>query len=128
MANFAVISTGKHISLLFIDMNWTSLESANQVDAIKQQQGYSLIFKHSTRCSISMMAKRRFELDWEDLPQDMPLYFLDLIQHRDISGQVVQLFDVHHESPQLLLIKDGECILNQSHGEISVEETLSEIN
>ncbi len=109
-------------------MAWIQLQSAEQLNEIKQQQGYSLIFKHSTRCSISMMAKRRFELDWEDLPQDMPLYFLDLIQHRDISSQVAQLFHVHHESPQLLLIKDGECILDQSHGAISVEETLSEIN
>jgi bacillithiol system protein YtxJ len=72
-----------------------------------------------------MMAKRRFELDWEDLPENMPLYFLDLIQHRDISNQIVQLFQVHHESPQLLLIKNGECILDQSHGGISIEEALS---
>lgn len=108
-------------------MKWIQLQSAEQLNSIKQQQGYNLIFKHSTRCSISMMAKRRFELDWENLPEDMPLYFLDLIQHRDISAQVAQVFNVHHESPQLLLIKDGECILDQSHGEISVEETLSEI-
>src|SRR5476651_1424641 len=106
-------------------MNWTSLESANQIDAIKAQPGYSLIFKHSTRCSISMMAKRRFELDWEDLPEDMPLYFLDLIKYRELSGMAAQLFQVHHESPQLLLIKDGECVLDQSHGAISVEEALS---
>src|ERR1700712_56025 len=109
-------------------MAWIQLQSAEQLNEIKQQQGYSLIFKHSTRCSISMMAKRRFELDWQDLPEDMPLYFLDLIQHRDISSQIVQLFHVHHESPQLLLIKDGECVLDQSHGAISVEEALSEIN
>jgi bacillithiol system protein YtxJ len=108
-------------------MNWTQLESTEQLNQIKQQQGYSLIFKHSTRCSISMMAKRRFELDWEDLPADMPLYFLDLIRYRDISNQVAQLFQVHHESPQLLLIKDGECILDQSHGAISVEEAIGEI-
>ena len=108
-------------------MNWTQLESPEQLNQIKQQQGYSLIFKHSTRCSISMMAKRRFELDWEDLPADMPLYFLDLIRYRDISNQVAQVFQVHHESPQLLLIKDGECILDQSHGGISVEETIGEI-
>ena len=108
-------------------MNWIQLESAEQLNQIKQQQGYSLIFKHSTRCSISMMAKRRFELDWEDLPADMPLYFLDLIRYRDISNQVAQIFQVHHESPQLLLIKDGECILDQSHGAISVEETVGEI-
>lgn len=108
-------------------MNWTLLESTDQLTQIKQQPGYSLIFKHSTRCSISMMAKRRFELDWENLPADMPLYFLDLIRYRDLSNQVAQLFQVHHESPQLLLIKDGECILDQSHGQISVEETIGEI-
>ncbi|MDN5286510.1 MAG: ytxJ [Mucilaginibacter sp.] len=109
-------------------MNWISLESADQLNSIKQYQGYSLIFKHSTRCSISMMAKRRFELDWEDLPEDMPLYFLDLINYRELSAQVAQLFQVHHESPQLLLIKDGECILDQSHGGISIEEALSVLN
>jgi bacillithiol system protein YtxJ len=109
-------------------MNWTSLDSANQVDSIKQQPGYSLIFKHSTRCSISMMAKRRFELDWDKLPADMPLYFLDLIKHRELSNQVAQSFQVHHESPQMLLIKDGECILDQSHGGISVDETLEALS
>jgi bacillithiol system protein YtxJ len=109
-------------------MNWILLESEEQLNSIKQHKGYSLIFKHSTRCSISMMAKRRFELDWEDLPQDMSLYFLDLINHRDLSGQVAQLFQVHHESPQLLLIKDGECILDQSHGAISVDEAMSVLN
>jgi len=105
-------------------MNWTSLDTAEQLDGIKQKPGYSVIFKHSTRCSISMMAKRRFELDWDQLPGEVPLYFLDLIQHRDISSQVANTFSVHHESPQLLLIKDGECILDQSHGEISVEDAL----
>jgi len=109
-------------------MNWTSLESPDQVSEIKQQQGYSLIFKHSTRCSISMMAKRRFEMDWEALPQNLPLYFLDLIKYREISSQIAQDFQVHHESPQLLLIKDGECILDQSHGGISIDETVSVIS
>lgn len=109
-------------------MEWISLETASQLDNIKQQQGYSLIFKHSTRCSISMMAKRRFELDWENLPADMPLYFLDLLKHRDLSAKIAQDFQVHHESPQLLLIKDGECVLDQSHGGISVDETMSVLN
>jgi bacillithiol system protein YtxJ len=108
-------------------MNWTSLESAAQIDAIKQQQGYSAIFKHSTRCSISMMVKKRFELDWDKLPKDLTLYFLDLIKHRELSNLVSTDFQVHHESPQLLVIKNGECVLDLSHGEVSVEETLSVI-
>jgi bacillithiol system protein YtxJ len=56
-------------------MNGFQLESAQQIDAIKQQTGYSLIFKHSTRCSISMMAKRRFELDWDNFPKICPFIF-----------------------------------------------------
>jgi bacillithiol system protein YtxJ len=108
-------------------MNWTLLQSPDQLSEIKQQEGYSLIFKHSTRCPISSMAKKRFELEWDALPENLPLYFLDLIKHRDISNQVATDFHVNHESPQLLLIKDGECILDQSHGGISVDETVSEI-
>src|ERR1700744_3312652 len=105
-------------------MNWPTLASANQVDAIKGKPGYSLIFKHSTRCAISIMAKRRFEMDMDKLPTDIPLYFLDLIQYREISKQVAEDFHVYHESPQLLLIKDGKCILDQSPGAISVDEAL----
>ncbi|EHQ28507.1 bacillithiol system redox-active protein YtxJ [Mucilaginibacter paludis] len=109
-------------------MNWTLLESADQLDTIKQNSGNSIIFKHSTRCSISMMAKKRFEQDWDSLPKDVSLYFLDLIKHRELSNRIATDFKVHHESPQLLLIKDGECILDQSHGEISVDEAVSVIN
>jgi len=108
-------------------MKWLLLESADQIQNIQQNTGYSIIFKHSTRCSISMMAKRKFELDWSDLPEDMPVYFLDLIQYRELSNLVASTFHVHHESPQLLLIKDGECILDQSHSSISVEEAVSSL-
>ena len=106
-------------------MNWKSLDSADQINGIKQHHGYSVIFKHSTRCSISMMVKKRFELDWNKLPDDLPLYFLDLIKYRHLSNQVAADFQVYHESPQLLLIKDGECVLDLSHGHVSVDETLS---
>lgn len=105
-------------------MKWIPLESAEQLGEIKQNEGYSIIFKHSTRCSISMMARKRFEMDWDQMPDSIPLYFLDLIKFRPISAQIAEDFHVHHESPQLLLIKEGECILDQSHGGISVEEAL----
>lgn len=106
-------------------MKWIALESADQINEIKQHPGYSIIFKHSTRCSISMMAKKRFELEWDELPDEIHLYFLDLIKYRDLSAQIATDFQVHHESPQMLLIKSGECILDQSHGGISVEEALT---
>lgn len=109
-------------------MQWKLITDVNQIDEIKKQPGYSLIFKHSTRCSVSMMAKRRFEMDWEVIPEDTSLYFLDLISYRNISAEIAEQFQVHHESPQILLIKDGTCVLDASHGDISADEVAEVIN
>jgi bacillithiol system protein YtxJ len=109
-------------------MQWKYITDVNQIDEIKKQPGYSLIFKHSTRCSVSMMAKRRFEMDWAVIPEDTNLYFLDLISHRNISAEVAEKFQVHHESPQILLIKDGSCVLDASHGDISADEVAEVIS
>lgn len=102
--------------------NWTDLKEIPQIDSIKASNGYSVIFKHSTRCSVSAMAKRSFERDWNVIPSEVKFYFLDLISHRDVSAYIAEVFQVHHESPQLLLVKDGECILDASHGDISADE------
>lgn len=104
-------------------MNWISLTTEDQLQHIKNSPGFHIIFKHSTRCAISMMARKRFELEWEAIPENTPLYFLDLIKYRNISNEIARLFQVHHESPQLLIIKDGQCVLEQSHGDISATET-----
>ncbi|MDB5013015.1 MAG: thioredoxin family protein, partial [Daejeonella sp.] len=93
-----------------------------QLQNIKNADGFSIIFKHSTRCSISLMAKRKFELDWDSIPENTTLYFLNLINYREISNAIADIFQVHHQSPQLLLIKDGDCIFESSHGEISADE------
>jgi bacillithiol system protein YtxJ len=108
-------------------MNWIILHHLTEVDDIKKASGYHVIFKHSTRCSVSLMAKKRFEMDWDLIPENTPLYFLDLISYRDISAHIAEIFQVHHESPQVLVIKDGECILDASHGDISAEEVAETI-
>ncbi|QNK62369.1 bacillithiol system redox-active protein YtxJ [Pedobacter sp. PAMC26386] len=109
-------------------MEWKNITDPGQISDIKTQAGYSLIFKHSTRCSVSSMAKRRFEMDWEIIPEETNLYFLDLISHRAISAQIAETFQVHHESPQILLIKDGDCVLDASHSDISADEVAELIN
>ena len=108
-------------------MNWIQLTTLEQLQEIKSAAGYSVIFKHSTRCSISMMARKRFEFDGTVIPEETPLYFLDLIAHRQVSNTIAEIFQVHHESPQLLLIKDGECVYETSHGEISAEELAEQL-
>ncbi|MCX2450676.1 bacillithiol system redox-active protein YtxJ [Pedobacter sp. PLR] len=109
-------------------MQWKQITDLTQISEIKNNEGYSLIFKHSTRCSVSSMAKRRFELDWEAIPETTKLYFLDLVSFREISANIADTFQVHHESPQILLIKNGDCILDASHSDISAEEVAEMIN
>lgn len=108
-------------------MNWIILNSQEQLNQIKSSGGYHAIFKHSTRCPVSMMAKRRFEMGRDEIPQDLPVYYLDLLAYREISNAIAEQFSVHHESPQLLLIKDGECIYEASHSDITTEELAEQI-
>lgn len=108
-------------------MNWIPLTDLEQLQTIKKNDGNSIIFKHSTRCSISLMAKKKFELESEILPENLPVYYLDLLSYRDISNAIAEIFQVHHQSPQLLLIKNGECTFEATHGEISAEEVTEQL-
>ncbi len=109
--------------------HWIPLESKNQLDAIvlKSQEKPCVIFKHSTACSISNIAKTRLERDTKNAVDIPEIYFLDLLNHRDISKEIAQKFSVHHESPQVLLIENGECIYDASHLDISFAEILEHI-
>jgi bacillithiol system protein YtxJ len=101
---------------------WINLTNEEQLQEIKEKSNGrpQLIFKHSTRCSISSMAKNR--LDKSSRPEGMDFYFLDLIKHRNISNKISTEFNVYHESPQVLVIKNGESIYNESHSGINMKE------
>jgi bacillithiol system protein YtxJ len=103
-------------------MSWKTLTSAEQLEQIKTASAAKpqIIFKHSTRCSISIVAYNR--LQKATVPEGVDFYYLDLLAHRQISNAVADVFQVHHESPQVLLIKNGECIYDESHMAISMEE------
>jgi len=114
-------------------MLWHKLTDISQLSDIinisKQQPGLNravVIFKHSTRCSISSMALNRFESKWID-DENTPAYYLDLLAHRDISNEIAILFGVEHASPQVLIIKDGYCFYNVSHNGIIVSDILEAI-
>ena len=102
-------------------MNWITINNINQLQDIQHQsnQRAQVIFKHSTRCSISSMVLKRLER--EGKPENMDFYFLDLIKYRDISNKVSELFKVNHESPQILMIKNGECVYDESHYGITID-------
>ncbi len=103
-------------------MDWIALTEKEQLADIKElsKNKPQLIFKHSTRCSISGVAKNRLEKSTPT--QDIDFYFLDLIKNRDISNKIAEEFSVFHESPQVLLIKNGECVYDESHSGITMDE------
>lgn len=103
-------------------IDWEHLEDPDQLEKIKEESAEKdiLIFKYSTRCSVSGMALNRLDRSWNgDEMKQVKTYFLDLISYRNISNAIEDIFDVRHESPQVLLIRNGESIYNSSHMGIS---------
>ncbi|HZF66253.1 MAG TPA: bacillithiol system redox-active protein YtxJ [Chitinophagaceae bacterium] len=105
-------------------MHWIHLTDEEQLRNIivKSQDRPQIIFKHSTRCSISGVALQRLQKSRQ--PDDVDFYFLDLISYRSLSNKIAELFGIQHESPQVLVIRDGECIYSESHLGIYMEEIL----
>ncbi len=80
-----------------------------------------LIFKHSTRCSISRMVLKQFENEF-DLQDKVIPYFLDLLEFRNVSNEIASRFGVMHQSPQIILVKDGKAVYNASHESIDISK------
>lgn len=104
------------MSIKVTKMNWKVLENSNQIEEIKEasQNKLQLIFKHSTHCIISKMALKNFESDFL-LHDVIDAYYLDLIAYRDISNKIADDFGITHQSPQILVIKDGKVVYHESH-------------
>lgn len=100
-------------------MSWNNLTDLGQLDEIMalSKDKPVAIFKHSTRCSVSRMALKQFENEF-DLSDKITAYFLDLIAYRDVSNEIMNRFGVQHQSPQLILIKDGKPIYSATHSDI----------
>ena|ERR1051325_4771114 len=103
-------------------MHWIHLSDEEQLKQLvtKSHTRPQVIFKHSTRCSISSVALHR--LQKSPLPNDIDFYFLDLLAHRPLSNKIAEVLKVHHESPQILLVMDGKCVFNESHLGISMSD------
>jgi bacillithiol system protein YtxJ len=106
-------------------MNWHPINSIDQLEQIKSASFNTpqVIFKHSTTCSISRMALDRFERS--EVPDNVDFHYLDLLNYRTISSEIATFFEVHHESPQVILIKNGACIYDESHYGIMMDELIS---
>ncbi len=107
-------------------MEWIPLTAEAQLQdiSLKSETKAQVIFKHSVRCSISAMAMQRLKRG--TLPDDLDFYYLDLISYRALSGKVAERFNVQHESPQILIIRNGVCVYDESHMGISVDDIIEQ--
>lgn len=101
-----------------------SLASLEEIHRLSSTSGIKAvaIYKHSTRCHVCSMVKRLLQDHWHFETKDLPLYYLDLLQFREISNAIASKYGVVHQSPQLLVIKGGKCIYTASQGDINVQE------
>jgi len=105
-------------------MNWIQLTTEIQLQQVIDHsfERPQAIYKHSTRCALSSMAKSRLERGLP--PANVDFHFLDLLANRSLSRKIEEVFGVIHESPQVLLIKNGVCVYHESHSGINMNEVL----
>lgn len=108
-------------------MEWKLLLSEEQLNELisKSYSQPQVIFKHSTRCSISSMVKNRLEKS--ESPEGFEFHYLDLISYRNLSNKVADDFRIRHESPQVIVVKDGIPIYDESHSAIFMEEIAAKV-
>lgn len=114
-----------------MDMEWKELNSIHQLEQLKSDssESYVVIYKHSTRCSISAASINRLERNWDkDEMKNVQTYYLDILNFRPVSNKVEEIFGIQHESPQVLLIKNGKVVYHNSHSGITYQEIAKKIS
>lgn len=104
-------------------VGWRPLSDLGQLNEIVSESTDKtvIVFKHSTRCGVSRMVLKQFENEF-DLHEEVIPYFLDLLAHRNVSNEIASRFGVFHQSPQLIVIKNGNAVFNHSHSDINAKD------
>lgn len=102
---------------------WKNLTEEDQFDEINEisKTKTVVLFKHSTTCGISLHAKYKLESDWSFSENDLDFYYIDLLKDRHISNFAAAHYKVVHQSPQILIIKNGKAVFDTSHNAISID-------
>jgi bacillithiol system protein YtxJ len=103
-------------------LNFLPLTTLEQLKTIKKEShtGAVLIFKHSTRCGISRMVIKQFEQLFTAEHEHLKVYYLDLLNHKDISAEIGVTFEVTHASPQVIVVRNGNSVHDASHNDITL--------
>ncbi|MBZ9650818.1 bacillithiol system redox-active protein YtxJ [Psychroflexus montanilacus] len=117
---FNTKSTQKEVETNSSNFTWRTLEDISQLDAVEKlsEEKLVVIFKHSVTCGISNMVWHQFQNEIDFTNDHIEMLYLDLLAHRDVSNEITRRFQVLHQSPQILVIKNGEVLHHASHSAI----------
>jgi bacillithiol system protein YtxJ len=105
-------------------LEWFNLASIQDLDAALEVSNSQpiMLFKHSTRCSISASALDRLARNWKGKEVNIRPFYLDLLNHRDVSNQIAERLQVEHQSPQMIVVSNENVIFYASHSEITFDD------
>lgn len=108
---------GKSEEIVGSKIHWNYLESLEDLEAAEAVSAEKtvVLFKHSTRCSISRFVLKQFENTFDQPAENIELYFLDLIEYRSVSNEIATRYGVMHQSPQMIVLKDKNSVYDASH-------------
>lgn len=108
---------------------WQKISQTSHVDSIIESSSErpQLIYKHSHRCSVCFVAKGDLEQSSEEILDHADMHFVNVVHHREASDYIASELDIRHESPQVILVDQGDVVWHASHGSIEAEKMLDEI-
>ena len=112
-------SQNENVEAKFFTLN--AMEQFDEIDEISHTKPV-VLFKHSTRCIISRTVLKQFDTEFQFTEDKIAWYLLDLLNYRDLSNEIANRYNVVHQSPQIVVIRNGKAVFNESHDSISVED------
>jgi len=108
---------------------WSTIPDQNQLEKIIEASDDQpqLIYKHSHRCSVCIMAKEDIEASADTLSKQMDLHFVNVVHQREVSNHIASNLDIRHESPQAILLANGEVVWHGSHWQIKSDKILQQV-
>jgi bacillithiol system protein YtxJ len=105
-------------------MELTPMVSVADLDAALTQSTTMpvLLFKHSDTCGISEMAFDEMRAHLQGRPFSVCYGLITVQTGRHVSDEVVRRLGVRHESPQVILVRDGKVLWHASHHHVTAEE------
>lgn len=108
------------------DEIWSTISEPSQLQTVLQQseEKPQLIYKHSHRCSVCFVAKGNLEKAADEIREQADMHCLNVVKNREASDMIASDLDVRHESPQVIMLNNGEVIWHASHGSIDADTIL----